>query len=159
LISNVTVGAFCYLEDRLNASGGCEATVTARTRIGWMKFREYGEILHGKRYSLKLKRKICRSCVRSAILCRSETWCLREKELSILRRTEKRATVRDKMAIASGVRWFGHVLRRDESDVLREALQFKVDGQRGRGRPRNTWNKQVKKEMQKAGLKREDAHN
>jgi len=37
----------------------------------------------------------------------------------------------DKMAIASGVRWFGHVLRRDENDVLREALQFEVDGRRG----------------------------
>jgi len=48
-----------------------------------------------------------------------------------------------------------HVLRRDESDVLREALQFEVDGQRGR--PRNTWKKQVEKEMQKAGLKRKDA--
>jgi len=47
----------------------------------------------------------------------------------------------DKMAIGSGVRWFGHVLRRDESNVLRKALQFEVDGQRGRGRPRNTWKK------------------
>jgi len=33
----MTVGAFCYLGDRKNASGGCEAAVTARTRIGWMK--------------------------------------------------------------------------------------------------------------------------
>jgi len=48
----------------------------------------------------------------------------------------------DKMAIASGVRWFGHVFR-DESDALREALQFEVDGRRGRGRPRNKWKKQV----------------
>jgi len=47
-------------------------------------------------------------------------------------------------------------LRRDESDVLREALQFEVDGRRGR--PRNTWKEQVEKEMQKPGLKREDAH-
>jgi len=47
----------------------------------------------------------------------------------------------------------GDDLRRDESDVLREALQFEVDG-----RPRNTWKKQVEKEMQKAGLKKEDAH-
>jgi len=45
------------------------------------------------------------------------------------------------MAIESRVRWFGHVLRKDESDVLREALQFEVDGRRGRGRPRNTWKK------------------
>ena len=61
------------------------------------------------------------------------------------------------MAIASGVRWFGHALRRDESDVLREALQFEVDGRRRRGRPRNTWKKQVEKEMQKTGLQKEDA--
>jgi len=69
----MTVGAFCYLGDRMNANGGCKAAVTARTRIGWMKFREYGEILHGKKYLLKLKGKIYRSCVRSAILYRSET--------------------------------------------------------------------------------------
>jgi len=34
----MTSGAFCYLRNRMNASGGCEAAVTARTRIGWMKF-------------------------------------------------------------------------------------------------------------------------
>jgi len=69
----MTVGAFCYLGDRMNASGGCKAAVTARTRIGWLKFREYGEILHGKRYSVKLKGKIYQSCVRSAILHGSKT--------------------------------------------------------------------------------------
>ena len=35
-----TVKSFRYLGDRLNASGGCETAVTARVRIGWMKFRE-----------------------------------------------------------------------------------------------------------------------
>ena len=30
-----TMNGFCYLGDRLNASGGCEAAVTARVRIGW----------------------------------------------------------------------------------------------------------------------------
>ena len=29
-----TVKGFCYLRDRLNASGGCETSVTARIRIG-----------------------------------------------------------------------------------------------------------------------------
>ena len=29
-----TVNAFCYLGDRLNSSGGCEATVTAKVRTG-----------------------------------------------------------------------------------------------------------------------------
>ena len=39
-----TVKGFCYLGDRLNANGGCETAVTSRVRIGWMKFREYGEL-------------------------------------------------------------------------------------------------------------------
>ena len=38
-----TVNGFCYLGDRLNASGGCEVAVTARVRIGWVRFRESGE--------------------------------------------------------------------------------------------------------------------
>ena len=42
---------------------------------------------------LKLKGMVYRSCVRSAMLYGSETWCLRESEMTILRRTE-RAMVR-----------------------------------------------------------------
>ena len=34
-----TVWEFTYLGDRVSAGGGCEATVTARTRCGWVKFR------------------------------------------------------------------------------------------------------------------------
>ena len=49
------VKGFCYLGNRLNASGGCEAAVTARTRLGWKKFRECGEIQFGKRFSLYIK--------------------------------------------------------------------------------------------------------
>ena len=37
-----TVKGFCYLGNRLNAGGECEAAVTARTRVGWKKFRECG---------------------------------------------------------------------------------------------------------------------
>ena len=35
-----TVKGFCYLGDKVNAGGGCEAAVTASARIGWVKFRE-----------------------------------------------------------------------------------------------------------------------
>ena len=45
----------------------------------------------------------------------------------------------DGLARASGVRWYGHVLRRDNGDVLRRALEFEVVGRRGRGRPNMTW--------------------
>ena len=69
-----TVKGFCYLRDRLNASGECETAVTSRVRIGWMKFREWGELLRG-RFSLGM---VYRTCVRSAMLYGSETWCLRK---------------------------------------------------------------------------------
>ena len=39
-------------------------------------------------FSLKMKEKIYQSCVGSAMLYGSETWCLRENEMAILR-TEK----------------------------------------------------------------------
>ena len=81
--------SFCYLGDRLNASGKSEAAVTAKTRIGWIKFREYGELLCRRKFSLKIKKRIYQSCVRSAMLYGNETWYLRENEMAILRRTEK----------------------------------------------------------------------
>ena len=30
---------FTHLGDRVSAGGGCEVAVTARTRCGWVKFR------------------------------------------------------------------------------------------------------------------------
>ena len=50
-----TVSEFTYLSDRVSAGGGCEPAVTARTRSGWVKLRECGELLYGRRFPLKLK--------------------------------------------------------------------------------------------------------
>ena len=38
-----TVLEFTYLGDRVSAGGGCEASVTARTRCGWIELRKCGE--------------------------------------------------------------------------------------------------------------------
>ena len=50
--------SFCYLGAGLNASGGSEAAVTARTITEWIKFRECGELLYGKKFLLKMKETI-----------------------------------------------------------------------------------------------------
>ena len=55
-----TVKGFCYLGNSLNASEGYEAAVTARTRVEWKQFREYGEMLYGKRFFLQMKGKVYR---------------------------------------------------------------------------------------------------
>ena len=109
------------------------------------------------RFPLKIKGKVYRCCVRPAILCGSETWCLKESEMTILR--TERAMIRAmcdvkmvikksteelinmlglhetmvRMAKASGVRWYGHVLQRDKGDVLQIALELEVNGKQGKG--------------------------
>ena len=120
--------------------------------------------MFGNKFPLRMKGKVYRCCVRSAILYESETWCLKENEKAILRRTERamcgqkvvdrkmteeqmdmlgwRVTI-DRLATANGVRWYGHLLRRDDDSVLRVALNLEVSGKRKRGRPKKTWKKQV----------------
>ena len=63
----------------------------------------------------------------------------------------------DQLATANGVRWYGHVLRRDDDSVLRVALNLEVSGKRKGARQRKIWKKQVKEETKKIGLKKEDA--
>ena len=67
-----TVKRFFYLGDGRNDRGGCETALTSRVRIGWMKFRECAELLRGRRFSLRMKGMVYRSCVRSAMLYGSE---------------------------------------------------------------------------------------
>ena len=43
------------------------------------------------------------------------------------------------MAKVNGVRWYGHMLRRDDGHVLRKALEFEVKDKRKQGRPKKTW--------------------
>ena len=115
-----------------------------------------------------------------AMLYGSETWCLKENGMAILRRTE-RAIVRAmcgaklmekkrteelmemlglketvvQMAKVNGVRWYRHVLRGDDGHVLRKALEFEVKGKRKQGRPRKTLKLQVEKESKSVGLKKD----
>ena len=56
------------------AGGGCESAVTAKTRCGWVKFRECGELLYDRKFLLKLKGAVYRSYISPAILYGSEAW-------------------------------------------------------------------------------------
>ena len=42
-----------------------------------------------EKFWLKMEGRIYESCIRSPMLYGSKTWCLRENEMVILRRTEK----------------------------------------------------------------------
>ena len=57
------------------------------------------------------------------------------------------------------VRWYGHVLRKDDGHVLRKVLEFEVRGKRKQGRPKKMWKMQVEKESKSVGLEKKDAMN
>ena len=63
------------------------------------------------------------------------------------------------MSKANGMRWYGHVLRRDDGHVLRKELEFEEKGKRKGGQPKKTWKMQVEKESTSIGLEKEDSLN
>ena len=63
----------------------------------------------------------------------------------------------DQLTMANNVRWYDSVLRREYGNVLRRALDFEVDGQRKKGRPKRSRKRQVEEGCVKIGLRREDA--
>ena len=73
-----------YLGDRINSGGGCVAAVTSRTRLGWVKLREFQDLLCRHKSHLKIKGIVYKSCVRSAILNGRVTLALGLNEIGIL---------------------------------------------------------------------------
>ena len=59
----------------------------------------------------------------------------------------------DQLAMAKSVCWYGHVLRREDGHVLR-SLDFEIEGQRKKGKPKRTWKIKVEEEIVKVGLRR-----
>ena len=53
----------------------------------------------------------------------------------------------ERMAKASSMPRYGHVLRKENENVIVQALELELRG--GRGRPKQTWKKQVENEMKK----------
>ena len=178
------VTSFCYLGDTLDGSGGADASTSARIRSGWKKFRELSPFLTSRAPSLKMKGKVFNSCVRSCMLYGSETWpmtvdCerrMRTVDNRMLRRfcgkslRDRHST--DELRVMTGLeditvcmrrnrlRWYGHVVRKEESDWVKRAWSgWDIEGRRPRGRPKKTWDATIKEDCSQLRLNREDAKN
>ena len=68
------VKSFCYLGDTIDAGGGCEASVTARIRAAWGKFRQLLPLLTSCGLSLHTRGKIYSTYIRPVLLYSSESW-------------------------------------------------------------------------------------
>ena len=81
---------------------------------------------------------------------------LREKTNAELRESMDIEKISDVMR-CSRLRWMGCVLRKEGNDWVKKSMEMTVEGSRGRGRPKMTWEKVVERDMKVRGLVRNDA--
>ena len=55
------------------------------------------------------------------------------------------------------LRWYGHVLRKDDDDWVKKCMEHEVEGPRPRGRPKKTWKEVVREDCLARKLNKEDA--
>ena len=61
--------------------------------------------------------------------------------------------------IRSGrLRWYGHVMRKNDEDWVKKCMEFRVEGRRSVGRPRRTWLESVEADMAELEIDKEDIH-
>ena len=54
------------------------------------------------------------------------------------------------------LRWYGHVLRKEDNDWAKKCMKYEVEGPRPRGRPKRTSREVVKEDCQVRKLNKED---
>ena len=50
------------------------------------------------------------------------------------------------------LRWYGHVMRKQDEDWVKKYISMEVDGMKPRGRPKLTWMDTVKSDMDRMDL-------
>jgi len=54
------------------------------------------------------------------------------------------------------LRWYGHVLQKEDNDWVKKCMEYEVEGAMPRGRPKKMWREIVEKDCKARGLNRED---
>ena len=165
------VDKFTYLGSVVTPTGGTEEDINSRINKARAAFSQLNKIWTSNTIRLKTKLKIFNSNVKSVLLYGSETWFLNKNlgdKIQVfvnkcLRKILKifwpnkisnqelwKKTNQDKMSVQikqKKFRWLGHTLRKDNDDITKYSLVWNPQGQRKRGRPKNTWRRETEKEI------------
>ena len=170
------VDTFTYLGSIVDKEGGTEADVRARIGKARGAFVQLKNIWKSNKIGRRTKLRISNSNVKSVLLYGAETWrttkstvqkiqtfinkCLRQ----ILKihwpekiRNERLWEVTNQLPIEEELLrrrwgWLGHTLRKPATNITYQALSWNPQGKRKRGRPRNTWRRDLTKNVQETGM-------
>ena len=154
------VKEFKYLESTVQESCSCERKVKKRVQAGWNGWRKVSGVICNRRLPARIKGKVYSSVVKPAMVYKLETVAVTKKQVEEMEVAEMkmlmfamglprkdkirneyiRGTVQVKrlgMKMREGMlRWYGHVMRRDQEDVGRKMMETELPGKRKRGRPK-----------------------
>ena len=152
------VNQFRYLGSLISDDGTCTAEIKSRIAMAKNAFNKRRE-LFSKRLSKELKKRVIMTIVWSVALYGSETWTLRKYERDRLEAFEMwtwrnmeniswkdhitneyvLGQVNEKRKLLNIIlerkkRWLGHILRGES--LVKEVIEGRMEGKRGRGKPR-----------------------
>ena len=155
----------------MQESGGCEREVKKRVQAGWNGWRRVSGVIYDRRLPARVKEKVYSLMVSPAMMYELETVAVTKKQVEEMevaemkmlrfamgvtrkgkvRKKHIRSTVNVKrlgMKLRDGrLRWYGHVMRRDQEYVGRKMMEMELPGKRRRGRPKRRFLDVVKKGM------------
>ena len=166
---------FVYLGSVVDVTGGTDADIKARKGKARAAFKKMKNVWCSAGLSTRTKIRIFNSTVKPVLLYGCETWRMNETPIKKLQsfintclrkilkihwpelisntalwEQTRQTPVKDDITLRKW-KWVGHTLRRPES-IARQALTWNPQGKRKKGRPRNTWRRDLEKETAKMGL-------
>ena len=169
------VESFTYLARVVDKSGGTDADVKTRIGKAGSAYNMLKKVWNSREIGTSTKVRLFNSNVESVLLYEVETWrkpkasmkkiqtfinqCLRRilrihwpgtiSNDNLWPRAQQTPVVED--IRRRRWRWLGHTLWKPCCSIGRQALNWNSQGQRKRGRPRNTWRRELEKDIKRTG--------
>ena len=169
------VQSFTYLGSVLNVEGGNDEDIKIRIQKARAAFVMLRKIWNAKEIKTCTKLRIFRSNVKSVLLYGAETWHLTKQKSSKIQSfinqclrqilkikwydfitTEEVLERAGEEKIENVIkkrrwRWIGHTLRKPVGCIARRSLQWNPQGQRNRGRPKETLRREIERDLRAMG--------
>ena len=177
------VEEFKYLGVLVDRQGIGDTELKHRTKSARKVIGSLNMLWWDKHISSKNKKRIGQTMVESVLCYGSEIWALKEEdkrkllaiEMDYLRRSARvsrlqrvrNEEIRNRMKATEsviqrvekrGLRWFGHLLRMDDTRWPKRIFQWTPPGKNKRGRPRRSWNEGIRQTMRDRGMEEDLAY-
>ena len=170
------VDHFRYLGSLVDEGADVERKINCLKQAGWKGWREMSGVLCDKKIPVKLKGKVYKTAVRLAMLYGMETLPVKKANETRMNVTEMRMlrwmcgvsredrirneNIRGSVKVTElskkmqevRLKWYGHMMRRENNYVGRKVMEMDVPGRQRRGRPKKRWKDYVVEDMRAKSL-------